>query len=91
MDASSNFTYSGSVEDKTSISAGASDAWLATATATLNDCTSGVWGLNIKANSSSGGSVVYEATITGGKEGNCLPLTPNFGALDTDDREVAGR
>ena len=86
---SSNFNYSGTVSDKTSISEAATYAWKAEAQATLNECSSGVWGLDIAANSATGGSVIYQATITGGTTGNCLPLTPNFGALDTDDREVA--
>ena len=86
---SGNFVYTGSVNDKTSITSAATYAWKAQAQATLNDCSSGVWGLDIKANSSTGGSVLYQATITGGETGNCLPLTPNFGALDTDDRTVA--
>jgi prepilin-type N-terminal cleavage/methylation domain-containing protein len=84
MDPSSNFTYDGSVEDKTSITTAQADAWHAEAKATLNECKAGKWQLSIAANSASGGSVKYEAGITGGSTGNCLPLTPNFAAFSSD-------
>ena len=93
MDNSTNFNYGGyktsGTDVKTSITTAKTGAWTAAAVATLNDCQSGQWGLNIKANSSTGGSVVYEATVTGGATGNCISLTPNFAAFDTDDRAVA--
>jgi len=90
MKNSSNFNYDGYTgNDKTSITTAKTYAWKATAQATLNSCASGVWGLDIEANSSTGGSVLYSATVTGGSTGACITLTPNFGALDTKDQAVA--
>ncbi|MBR1745910.1 MAG: hypothetical protein IJ734_08070 [Fibrobacter sp.] len=77
--ASTNFTYGG-YTDKTSseLSSGKTDAWDATAKATLNDCVSGKWQLDISANTSSGGSATYIPKLTGGPTGDCAALTPNF-------------
>ena len=91
MDPSSNFTYSGSLGDegtKKSITAATASVWKAAAKATLNDCKSGVWALNIAANSESGGSVKYTAAITGTESGDCLPLTPNFAAFSSDRKTL---
>ena len=90
MDASSNFTYSGEIDEgtKVSITEATEGVWKATAKATLNDCVSGVWQLDIAANSSSGGSVEYTAGLTGGESGDCLPLTPNFAAFSSDKKTL---
>ena len=86
MDPSSNFTYTGAIDEgtKVSITTATASVWKATAKATLNDCKSGVWALNIAANSASGGSVTYTAALTGGATGDCIPLTPNFAAFSSD-------
>ena len=85
MDNSSNFKYSGAIDEgtKVSITQETEGAWKAEAQATLNDCKSGVWQLNIEKNSTSGGSVNYTAALTGGETGDCMPLTPNFGAFSS--------
>ena len=72
------FTYSGFTSgDDVAITSGKTEAWKATAGATLNDCVSGVWRLDISANSSSGGAVTYEPKVS--DLSNCQqPLTPNF-------------
>ena len=92
MDPSSNFDYTGSLGNngtKKSITEASNSVWKAAAKATLNDCKSGVWALNIAANSSSGGSVKYTAAITGGTNGECIPLTPNFAAFSSDRTTLA--
>lgn len=85
MDLSSNFDYTGyqGAGLKTSITTEKKGAWKAKAKATLNDCAAGKeWGINIAANSSTGGSVVYKAAMT--DQTNCLALTPNFAAFSSD-------
>ena len=85
MPASSNFNYAGyqGANQKTSITTAKTDAWKAEAKATLNDCpASSKWHLDIAQNSSTGGSVTYEAGIDNKTE--CLPLTPNFAAFSSD-------
>ena len=85
MPASSNFDYDGykGADAKTSITTAKTDAWKATAKATLNDCpATSKWHLDIAANNSTGGSVVYEAGIT--NKSKCLPLTPNFAAFSSN-------
>ena len=58
--------------------------WTATNIATLNDCQAkSVWALTTSQNGSSGGLVLYDATVTGGDNGNCDVLTPNFKKLKT--------
>ena len=58
--------------------------WTASSKATLNDCqANSVWSLTTSANGSSGGMVLYAAAVTGGPDGNCDVLTPNFLKLNT--------
>ena len=85
MPTSSNFDYDGykGANDKTSITTAKTDAWKATAKSTLNDCPAqSKWHLDIAANSSTGGSVVYNAGLT--NKSKCLSLTPNFAAFSSD-------
>ncbi|MBR3072902.1 hypothetical protein [Fibrobacter sp.] len=72
------FTYAGFTSgDDVAISSGKTEAWKATAGATLNDCVSGVWQLDIAQNTSTGGSITYTPKVS--SISNCQkPLTPNF-------------
>lgn len=89
MAASSNFTYGGKIDaSETSIGSGLTDGWHAEAVATLNDCKSGKWQLDVSQNGSTGGNVMYDASITGGASGDCITLTPNFTAFDTNDKTL---
>ena len=92
MPTSSNFTYDGykGAGAKTSISTAKTGAWTAQPKATLNDCpTSAQWKINIAANSSTGGSVIYVAALT--DQTNCLSLTPNFAAFSSDRTTLAAQ
>lgn len=85
MPTSSNFDYGGykGANEKTSINTAKTDAWAARAKATLNDCPKGSkWGINIAANSSTGGLVVYKASLQ--NQSQCLSLTPNYAAFSSD-------
>jgi len=89
MPTSSNFEYGGykGANAKTSITDEKVDAWTASAKATLNDCPKdSKWGINIAANSQSGGSVVYEATLE--NQSQCLSLTPNYAAFSSDRKTL---
>ena len=57
------------------------NAWTAQNFATLNDCQPGAnWKLATLANGTTGGTILYDATVTA----NCEPLTANFTKLDTN-------
>lgn len=89
MDASTSFEYDGykGANEKTSITTAKQGAWKAKAKAALNDCIAGKeWGINIAANSATGGSVVYKAAMT--DQTNCLALTPNFAAFSSDKSTI---
>ena len=97
MKSSSNFYYCGSDanacenEDATGYGGTSSTTysnyvayWTATSKATLNDCQAkSVWSLTTSQNGSSGGLVLYTAAVTGGDDGNCDVLTPNYKRLNT--------
>ncbi|MBR6123660.1 prepilin-type N-terminal cleavage/methylation domain-containing protein [Candidatus Saccharibacteria bacterium] len=90
MPTSSNFTYDGykGAGAKTSITTAKAGAWTAQPKATLNDCpTTALWKINIAANSSTGGSVIYNAALT--DQTHCLSLTPNFAAFSSDRTTLA--
>ena len=89
MPTSSNFDYGGykGANEKTSITIAKTDAWTATAKATLNDCPKdSKWGIDIAANSSTGGSVVYTASLQ--NQSQCLSLTPNYAAFSSDRKTL---
>ena len=58
------------------LSVGKSNAWQASNKGALNDCVANSsWVINVAANSSTGGSAVYNGTIT---SSGCSVLTPSF-------------
>ncbi|MCQ2053848.1 MAG: prepilin-type N-terminal cleavage/methylation domain-containing protein [Fibrobacter sp.] len=83
MDNSTAFAYGGFTGNTTvELTAGKKDGWTATANGALNDCkANSTWGLNVVANTSAGGTVVYEATMS--DKAHCEGLTPNFKRLST--------
>ena len=97
MQNSSNFVYCGksscSTSDNTDGYGSATDIttdaftggyWTAYNKATLNDCGVGNnWALSTKANSSTGGTILYDGTIKNTGNFLCAPLTPNFERLIT--------
>ncbi|MBR5402362.1 MAG: type II secretion system protein [Treponema sp.] len=71
------------------LSAGKTGAWKAQNTGALNDCVANSWWqLDIEGNTSSGGSAVYSAGVTGGPGSGCAVLTPNFDKFDTKDGQL---
>ncbi len=70
---------------ETAIATGISNAWGAGNKAALNDCIANTtaatpsWQIDVKANTTAGGSVTYSATVLTG----CDVLTPNFKSLET--------
>ena len=97
---SSNFAYCASASactNKTVGQAGTDETaptayvahWMATSQATLNDCpATSTWNLTTSQNGSSGGLVLYTATITGN---GCSVLTPNFERLNTASTSTTGQ
>ena len=66
------------------VDGGYAATWTATNIATLNDCAANSsWSLATSQNGSSGGLVLYAATVTKGDDGDCDVLTPNFKKLNT--------
>lgn len=92
MNSTSNFKYyEGTTENGETngtsvlLSAGKADAWKATNTGALNDCVANsIWRLDVKANTTSGGSATYKAGVTGSTGGDCAVLTPSFEKFSTD-------
>ena len=61
------------------LTAGKSSAWQAKNNGALNDClANSEWRIDVQANSTSGGSAAYTASLTGGQGGDCYVLTPNY-------------
>lgn len=88
---SSNFTYSETMTAGATValSSGQTGAWKATSIATLNDCgASSVWQLDVSQNGSTGGSALYDGSITpgAGQKSDCEILAPSFVKLDTKDQ-----
>ena len=84
------FTYaeptSGFNDNTVALSSGMENAWVATSLAALNDCGLGsTWSISVEQNGTTGGSAVYEATVTAasGTAADCKALTPSFEKLDT--------
>ena len=97
MQSNSNFKYfEGSTEggetagESVLLSAGKTDAWKATNVGALNDCVANsIWRLDVKANTTSGGSATYKAGITGATSThNCDVLTANFNKFSTDNFQL---
>jgi len=93
MNSTSNFKYyEGSTENGETagtsvlLSAGKNTAWKASNVGALNDCVAGgTWILNIAANTSSGGSAVYNGVIS---SNDCAVLTPSFKNIQTGTYQV---
>jgi len=88
MNSTSNFKYyEGTTENGETagasvlLSAGKTTAWKASNVGALNDCVAGgTWVLDVAANSTSGGSAVYNGTIS---SNDCAVLTPSFQKIQT--------
>lgn len=79
--ASTNTDGYGSSTDITTDTYVLANGWRAQNVSTLNDCqANSFWNLATSANSTTGGSILYEATTTGT---DCEALTPNFKLLKT--------
>lgn len=88
MNSTSNFNYyegttlnGETAGESVLLTAGKTSAWKATNKGALNDCTvGGYWQLDVAANSSSGGSALYNGTIS---SNDCAVLTPSFQKIQT--------
>ena len=95
MNSTSNFKYfEGTSENGETagqsvlLSAGKATAWKATNNGALNDCVAGgSWVLDVAANTSSGGSAVYNGKIS---STNCSVLTPSFKTIQTGTYSESG-
>lgn len=94
---SSNFAYDEVAAAKswtsnsTNLSSTAvADLWTATSYAALNDCpASSKWAIAVVQNGSTGGSALYDASITTtGTKTDCEVLAPSYVKLDTKDHAL---
>lgn len=93
MNSTNNFKYyEGNTENgeiagaSVLLANGKNTAWKASNIGALNDCKAGgTWVLNILANTSSGGSAVYDGVIS---SNDCAVLTPSFQNIQTGTYKV---
>ncbi len=86
---STNFTYAGAIVAGTTVTSATEKAWSANNLVKLNECTPGGsdapnWTIKVTPGaptSAASAGITYEAKV-GGTNGSCLPLTPNFTAID---------